>query len=368
MNQQKPSARDCIAVSAIPGIGSMLSKRLISYGDGDVAHLLNSKAEYLKHIPGIGDGLSSSISGTDCYRRADEVLEFTSKFGIRVLTFFDSDYPERLKQCEDCPLVIFIKGQPINNHMKFLAIVGTRNATQRGQAFCRQLVEDAHNRHPDICIVSGLAYGIDVAAHRASLDFDVPTIGVLGHGLDTIYPASHRDIAIEMTKKGCLLTEFFPKVYPDKNNFVRRNRIIAGLCDATLVVESDIKGGSLITAGIANSYNRDVFAVPGRCTDKTSLGCNMLIKNNEAYLTESFADIEKTLGWDIRPKAVQRQLFVELDPDSKKIYDVLQENDMTIDELCRKIDMPMSRVSALLLTMELNGHIHCLPGKIFSIS
>jgi len=365
MSDNTADIRDYLALWAIPGIGSTMARRLISYGGG-IKEIFKLKNADLQRIPGIGESLSEAITKNDYYRKADETLEFAEKFGINIIHWFDKQYPERLKQCEDSPLILFHKGQPIDNKLKYLAVVGTRNATQRGQAFCRQMVEDAKSKHNDICIVSGLAYGVDVAAHKAALEFDVPTIGVLGHGLDTLYPAAHRDIAAQMVKKGCLLTEFFQKVYADKNNFVRRNRIIAGLCDATLVVESDIKGGSLITAEIANSYNRDVFAIPGRSSDRFSLGCNMLIKSHQAQLVESFADIEYFLGWDSQPKVIQKQLFVELDADSQKIYDALQENDLTVDVICRQTSMPTSKVSVLLLAMEMKGLVKTLPGKVYT--
>ena len=365
MEAEAEDIRDYLALWAIPGIGSTIARRLISYGGG-IKEIFKLKSTDLQRVPGIGQTLSEVITKTDYYQKADETLEFARKFDINIISWFDKRYPERLKQCEDAPLILFTKGQPIDNQLKYLAVVGTRNASQRGQAFCRQLVEEAKNKGAGICIVSGLAYGIDVAAHKAALEFDVPTIGVLGHGLDTIYPSAHRDIAAQMTKKGCLVTEFFQKVFADKNNFVRRNRIIAGLCDATLVVESDIKGGSLITAEIANSYSRDVFALPGRNTDRYSLGCNMLIKSHQAQLIESFADIEYFLGWNTQPKAVQKQLFVELDPESQKIYDALQENDLTIDEICRQTELSMPKVSVLLLSMEMKGLVKTLPGKVYA--
>lgn len=367
MEPEAADIRDYLALWAIPGIGSTIARRLISYGGG-IKETFKLKNADLQRIPGVGQTLSEVITKANYYEKADETLEFAQKFGINIIHWFDKRYPERLKQCEDSPLVLFTKGQPIDNQKKYLAVVGTRKATQRGQAFCRQLVEDAKSRYSDICIVSGLAYGIDVAAHKAALEFDVPTIGVLAHGLDTIYPIAHRDIAAQMLKKGCLVTEFFQNVFADKNNFVRRNRIIAGLCDATVVVESDIKGGALITAEIANSYSRDVFAVPGRNTDRYSLGCNMLIKSHQAQLVESFADIEYFLGWNTQPKAVQKELFVELDAESQKIYDALQDNDLAIDVICRETALPMSKVSALLLSMELKGLVKALPGKVYARS
>ena len=365
MGQEKPDLRDCLALWAVPGIGSMMSKRIISYAGG-IKELFNHKNADLQRIPGIGQVLADTIKREDYYRHADEMLEFAAKYNISILTWFDKNYPERLKVCEDSPLVIFVKGQPLDQQLKYLAIVGTRSATPRGQAFCHDLICNLHNRYTDVCIVSGLAYGIDVAAHKASVEFGLPTYGVLAHGLDTIYPTSHRNIAAEMVKNGGLVTEFFPKTVPDKTNFVRRNRIIAGLCDATIVIESDIKGGSLITAELANSYNREVFALPGRPADKYSSGCNKLIKTNQAHLIESLEDIEYVLGWNSQQKVIQRSLFVELDPESQKIYDTLQDGELSIDEISRNTGMTMPKVSSLLLTMELNGVVRGMPGKLYA--
>lgn len=365
MDQEIPDLRDCLALWAVPGIGSVMSKRIISYSGG-IKHLFSLKTNDLLRIPGIGETLAETILRDDYYRIADEMLEFANKFGISILTWYDKGYPSRLKACEDGPLVLFVKGQPIDSDKKYIAMVGTRNATQRGQAFCRDLVEEIGHSRTDICVVSGLAYGIDVAAHKACVEFGVPTYGVLAHGLDTIYPTAHRDVAAEMLKTGGLVTEFFPKTIPDKTNFVRRNRIIAGLCDATIVVESDVKGGSLITAELANSYNREVFALPGRPADKFSSGCNKLIKNSQAHLVETLSDIEYVLGWNSQSKAIQRSLFIDLDPDSQKIYDALQDNELAIDEICRTTGMTMPKVSSLLLTMELNGVVRGMPGKVFA--
>lgn len=367
MSDFESNVRDTLALWAIPGIGSMNAKRLISYA-GSIEQLFKMKTSELQRIAGIGEHLAEAITKENYYAKADEAIEFAQKFNIEILTKQSANYPEKLKICDDSPMILFMKGQPVTNNRKHIAIVGTRNATPRGQSFCKEIIEQMKNRYPDICIVSGLAYGIDIAAHRASLDLDVATIGVLAHGLDTIYPASHKKFAAEMLRKGALLTEFFPKTAGLKTNFVRRNRIVAGMCDATIVVESDIKGGSLITADIANSYNRDVFALPGRHNDKFSAGCNKLIKSHQAHLVESFDDIEYVLGWNNKTKPVQRQLFIELDSESQKIYDALNVSEQTIDDICRETSLKMAKVSALLLDMELKGIIRCLPGKLYSLA
>lgn len=361
-----PSTRDCLALWAVPGIGSLMSRRLIAYFGG-IEQLFKLKSSELQKISGIGPQLADSIKKENYYEKADQMLAFAEKYRIDILTSFNDKYPVRLKQCEDGPLVLFVKGQPIKEELKYIAMVGTRSATTRGTAFCQELIEELKKKNHEVCIVSGLAFGIDITAHRASLAQKIPTIGVLGHGFDTMYPASHRNTATEMLEQGCLVTEFFPGVFPDKNNFIRRNRIIAGLSDAVIVVESDVKGGALITAQLANSYNREVFAVPGRTNDKYSSGCNWLIKTNQANLLEKINDLEYQMGWDEKPKVIQKQLFVELQPDEKVIYDfLLQQTEATIDIICRETGLAMPKVSALLLTMEFNGLVKSLPGKVYA--
>jgi DNA processing protein len=368
MEQLMPDTRDCIALWAVPGIGSLMSRKLVAY-TGGIKNIFKLKNNGLQKIPGIGPQLAHAIIREDYYRKADEVLEFATKFQIQIITWYDEKYPVRLKQCDDSPLVIFVKGQQLVDNRKYIAMVGTRNATQRGTDFCNDFIGQLKARNHDVCIVSGLAYGIDIAAHKASLNHNIPTIGILGHGLDTMYPATHRKTAADIIKEGSLITEFFPGVFPDKNNFVRRNRIIAGLSDAVIVVESDVKGGALITAQLANSYSREVFALPGRISDRYSSGCNWLIKTNQANLMESLADVEYQLGWDDKPKVIQKQLFVELQPDEQIIYDLLQkQTDTPIDLISRETGLTMPKVSALLLNMEFNGLVKCLPGKVFTLA
>lgn len=357
--------REYLAVWAIPRMGSINSRKLISYAKG-IENVFKLSRKDLLNIPGFGEQIVKEITGTKHFELADKELEFIEKFNINTTTFFDTDYPYRLKQSEDAPLLYFSKGQPVDDTKKFISIVGTRNATPRGIDVCTKLVEDLKNNGHDVVIVSGLAFGIDIAAHTAALNVGLPTIGVLGHGLKQLYPAKHRKTAAEMIDNGSLISEFFSSYFPDKNNFVRRNRIIAGLSDATIVVESDVKGGSLITADIANSYNRDVFAVPGRLSDKYSSGCNKLIKTNRAALLESVDDIEYILGWDKQQQSVQKQLFVDLSPEEEKILKAFdQAEEQSIDQICRTSGFNMSKVSSLLLTMEFSGLVKCLPGKVF---
>lgn len=239
-------------------------------------------------------------------------------------------------------------------------------ATPYGKDFCNDLMVQLKERGHDVVIISGLAYGIDVAAHKAALKNKLPTYGVLAHGFDRMYPADHKDIATKMVDGGGLISEFMHGIFPDKNNFVRRNRVIAGLSDATIVVESDIKGGSLITADLANSYNRDVFAVPGRIHDKYSLGTNKLIKSNRAAVIESVDDLEYIMGWEASSEPKQTTLFHNFTNEEQLIIDAFaSENQLNIDAICRSTGLTMSKVSALLLNLEFAGAIKCLPGKIF---
>ncbi len=358
--------RDLLALWSITGIGSMNSRKLIAFA-GCASNVFKLKKKELLTISGIGEQLATSITSKNHYQTADAELDFAHKYKIKITTIFDADYPVRLKQCDDAPLIIFSKGQPLNNNYKYISLVGTRKATNRGIEFCNTIINNLYQNKHNIAVISGLAFGIDIAAHKAALNCNVPTYAVLAHGLDTIYPAAHRDTALKMLEHGGLITEFFKGAFPDKNNFVRRNRIIAGLSDAVIVVESDVKGGSLITADLANSYNREVFAVPGRLADKYSTGCNMLIKTNRAALIQSAADIEYIMGWQANEKAVQKQLFVELTPDETIIDQILNtDQEMPIDEICRCSQMPVSKVSAILLQMEFKGVVKCLPGKLFS--
>ncbi len=365
MENTSHTKRDYLALWAVPGIGSITSRKLIAYAGGVKEVFKLKKGELLK-IPGIGNQLVDVLKSTDYFRKADEELEFAQKYKIQISTIFEDEYPARLKQCEDAPLLIFTKGQPIETQKKYVAIVGTRSATAYGKDFCNKLIEDLKERGHEAIIVSGLAYGIDIAAHKAALKIGVGTIGVLAHGLDTIYPAQHRKTAAEMIETGGLITEFMHGTFPDKNNFVRRNRIIAGLSDAVIVVESNVTGGALITAELAVSYNRDVFALPGRTGDKYSSGCNNLIKTNRAALIDSVKDLEYQMGWQTENKPVQRALFIEFTEEEKTVMDLFTDiKPITIDEICRQSELPMPKVSALLLNLEFAGAIKCMPGKLF---
>ena len=361
-----------IGITLIKGIGNSLAKNLIAYV-GSVEGVFKEKQQNLSKIPGIGDVLSHEIVSQNILLRAEQEIEFITKNKIQTYYFTDRDYPFRLKECSDSPIMIYSKGNASLNDGKFVGVVGTRKATETGKENCRKFINKLAESQPNTVIVSGLAYGIDISAHKAALDVGLPTIGVIGHGLDRIYPDTHRSTAVRMLQNGGLLTEYLSQTNPDKQNFVQRNRIIAGLCDAIVVVESGSKGGALITAEIAIDYNRDVFAFPGRIDDEWSAGCNALIKNNKASLIESADDILRFMNWEKQAssstKGVQTTLFVDLSEEEQGIVTTLRKNSegVQINELAIQLIKPISRISSLLLEMEFKGLVKCLPGGMYRI-
>jgi DNA processing protein len=358
-----------IALSLIPGIGDINARKLVSH-IGSVEGVFSESYRSLIKIPGIGTSLAKAVCEKSYMEAAEKEAEYVTKNNVKTFFYLDSDYPYRLRQCDDSPVTFYFKGNCDLNSQKIISIVGTRNATPRGKELCEKIITGLAGGHPDLIIASGLAYGIDIASHKAALANNLQTIGVLAHGFKTTYPSVHRSTAGEIVNKGGLISDFLSDALPERNNFLKRNRIIAGLSDATLVVESGIKGGALITADIAGSYNRDVFAVPGRPEDQWSAGCNSLIKNNKAALIENSNDIEYFLNWETSgaKMPVQRTLFNELSETEKIIYENLNLNgEMNIDHLCRIVDIPVYKLSALLLQMEFNGIIKCYPGNIYRI-
>lgn len=359
-----------IALGLIPRIGDINARKLVSYF-GSVEAIFHEPYRDLIKIPGIGTGIARYISDRSYLDSAEREAEYVSKNNIRTFFYLDNDYPFRLRQCDDSPVVFFFKGNCNLDSAKILSVVGTRNATARGKELCVKIIEGLAAGHPDMIIVSGLAYGIDIASHKAAFANNLQTIGVLAHGFKTIYPAIHASTAKVMVNKGGLLTDFLSDALPERNNFLKRNRIIAGLSDATLVIESGIKGGALITADIANSYNRDVFPVPGRPDDQWSAGCNNLIRNNKASLAECSDDIEYFLSWkpEKSKPVIQRTLFSDLDDTEKSIYELIsKQGEMTIDTICRSLDIPVYKLSSLLLQMEFKGLLKCSPGNLYRIS
>lgn len=357
-----------IAISLIPGIGPILAKNLVSYC-GSIEAVFKTKAGNLERVPGIGPASAKAIVTHNVFRRAEEEIEFVKKHKIKVLFYNDKEYPERLKRCNDSPLLLYYKGLADLNATRVISIVGTRNATEYGRTLTEQLVEDLAPMN--VLIVSGMAYGIDIYAHRASLKNKVPTVGVFGHGLDRVYPAMHASTAEKMLEQGGLLSEYTSGVSPDKMNFPMRNRIVAGLADATIIVEAGIKGGALITAELANSYHRDVFAFPGKVQDTYSQGCNRLIKINKAALIESAKDITYIMGWESDSKkqaSKQPNLFPELSPEEKSIMDLFTDApSQSIDAICSSANLSTSKVAAILLNLEFEGLVKALPGKVFQV-
>jgi DNA processing protein len=358
-----------IAISLIPGIGSVTARNLIAYV-GSVEGVFQEKEKNLMKIPGVGEVNAKKVVRQNVLERAKREIDFIQKTRIQTFFYLDDNYPTRLKGCSDAPIILYYKGNGNLNERRIISVVGTRNATNYGKEVCEELIRSFSEKSYPILVVSGLAYGIDVHAHKACLKYNIPTVGVFAHGLDVVYPSLHAPIASKMLESGGLISDFISETKIDRQNFLRRNRIIAGLADATIIVESAEKGGALVTADIANSYNRDVFAFPGRSTDLYSRGCNKIIKLNEAVLVESQADIEKAMNWDIKVstnRTYQTSLFVELTPEEQKLVDLLKEGDRFVDEITIETQLSMSKVSALLLGLEFKGMIVSLPGKIYRL-
>ena len=363
------SLKHKIALGLIPGIGDINARKLVSHL-GSVEAVFSEPYRNLVKIPGIGTELAKSVTDHSYLEAAENEAEYVTKNKIKTYFYLDNDYPYRLRQCEDSPVVFFFKGTCDLNSSRILSIVGTRHATPRGKELCEKIISGLAADNPDLIIVSGLAYGIDITAHKAALANNLQTIGVLGHGFKTIYPSVHWSVATSMIKKGGLLSDFLSDALPERNNFIKRNRIIAGISDSTLIVESGIKGGALITADIAASYNRDVLAVPGRPEDQWSAGCNNLIKHNKAALAESSGDVEYFLNWfpEKSKPSVQRSLFSELDPTEQLIFEYISaQGEIPIDSICRSLELPVFKISSILLQMELKGLVKCYPGNIYRI-
>ena len=354
-----------LALLKVDGVGDIMAKKMLTHC-GNAENVFKTKINQIAAIDGVGSVLLKNLKDNSIFEKANRELEFIQSNDIKVSFFKDEDYPDRLKHCIDSPVLIFSSGNINLKNKKIVSIVGTRQITSYGMEFCRKLIEDIAPLDP--VIVSGFAYGVDIVAHQLAMDYNLQTIGVLAHGLNQIYPKSHKKYVAKMEENGGFITEFWSSSNPDKENFVRRNRNVAGMSEATIVIESADRGGSLITANLANDYNRDVFAVPGRVTDKYSQGCNDLIKTQKANVLTSAADLVYILNWDIENKAkpVQKQLFVELEPDEQKIYDFLLKNGKELlDVVALQCDFPIYKISGLLLNMELKGVIRPLPGKLF---
>ncbi|MCT4630157.1 DNA-processing protein DprA [Winogradskyella sp.] len=357
-----------LALQHVPKIGSTTAKKLINHCGSAEAVLKEKKTSLLK-IDGIGiitiEGLFNSIH----LEEAEHELKFIKDNNIDVHYFTEDTYPEKLKHCIDGPIVLFQSGNININRQPIISVVGARKITTNGIAFCEKLVESLSPYNP--IIVSGFAYGTDITAQKAAIKHNLQTIGCLAHGLNQIYPKVHKKYVADVEKHGGFYTDFWSTDVFDRNNFLKRNRIIAGLSEATIVIESAEKGGSLVTADIANSYNREVFAVPGRTTDSQSVGCNNLIKFQKAHLLSNPMDVPYLLNWQLKQEqkpAVQKQLFVGLEPDEKIIYNYLKEKDKELlDVIALECSIPTYKLAAILLNMELKGVVRPLPGKLFEV-
>jgi DNA processing protein len=358
-----------IALSLVPGIGGVLARNLLAY-TGSAAKVFSEPYNSLVKIPGIGEVNAMRIKKNEVFKKAEAELEFIRKYTINVDFYTDKNYPRRLKPCPDAPIILYKKGNLNLDEQRVISIVGTRNATEYGKGICDQLIQAFAERKYNVLVVSGLAYGIDIHAHKTALKYNIPTAGVVGHGLDKIYPSLHAETARKMVEIGGLVTDFSSRTKIEPPNFIRRNRIIAGLADATIVVESAEKGGALITAEIASSYNRDVFAFPGRVDEPYSRGCNQLIRVNGANLIQGIDDLEYFMGWETSEKgiAVQSVLFADLNTEEEQIVELLKtEGELFIDQISSTMKLPGSKISSLLLNMEFKNILVALPGKMYKL-
>ena len=369
MNATQHTADELIAMlrlQHVPNIGDVLAKKLISHC-GTPSAVFEDKQRNLLKIDGIGTHTIRHLFDTEHLEAAEAEFDYILKNNISCTYFQDASYPNYLKHCIDGPLLLFQKGNIDLERKKIVSVVGTRNITSYGMAFCEQFIADLAPLNP--IIVSGFAYGVDICVQREAIKQGLQTIGCLAHGLNQIYPKVHAKYQADVLKNGGFYTEFWSTSSPERENFLKRNRIIAGMCEATIVVESAEKGGSLVTADIANSYNRDVFAVPGRTTDKYSIGCNNLIKQQKAHILTSAADLIYLLDWELeekQSKAIQKQLFVDLDEIEQDIYTYLQNNGkQLLDSIALDCKIPIFRASSTLLNMEMKGVVRPLPGKLF---
>jgi DNA processing protein len=359
-----------IALSLLPNIGDVHAKILVEHFRSAEA-IFKAKRSLLEKIEGIGTLRARRISHFRDFSRAEEEMVFLDKYKIRPIFLTDKEYPKRLLHCYDSPTILYYKGNADLNWGRIIALIGTRNHSDYGRQVVEKMVRELSEAN--VMIISGLAYGIDALAHRAAIKQRIPTIGVLGHGLDKMYPQEHTSLAKEMLHQGGLLTEFRSRTKPDKHNFPIRNRIVAGISDCTVVVETGIKGGSMITADLANGYNKDVFAVPGRTSDPRSAGCNELIKQNKAILLTDAAQLIDTMGWaaaPIDPKKIrkQKELFLHLTETEKLIAEFIAAKDSaSIDDILAHIISTPSAIAAAILNLELQAVIKCLPGKMYSL-
>ena len=356
-----------LALTMVPDLGPIRARLLIEHF-GNASSIFKAKKKEISVVEGIGELCARSLKEWDQFSEVDEEISFIEKHYIQPLFITDADYPQRLLHCYDPPTLLYYRGAANLNSSRIISIIGTRNHTEYGKQVTEQLIASLQTQQ--VLIISGLAFGIDAIAHKTSLQYNLPTIGVLGHGLDTIYPSQHKSLAKEMLAYGGLISEFRQNTKPDKHNFPKRNRIVAGMADATIVIETASKGGSMITAELAHNYNRDLFAVPGKITDSKSSGCLKLIQQNKAILLTGGEQLIETMGWEEKKNAhkKQRELFIELTADEKIIVNLLRETEaINIDTLYLKSGLSSSSVAAAILNLEIQNVIGVLPGKLYKL-
>ncbi len=357
-----------LALKNTNGIGDVTAKKMLN-AVGAVEGIFKENPKNLIKITGVGQRHVKALNSVESFAKAEQEIQFINNENIQAIHFLEQTYPQYLKHCVDGPVLIFVKGCMSLNPKRIISIVGTRHMTNYGKAYLETFVEELKKYNP--VIISGLAYGVDILAHQLAVQHDLETVGVLAHGCDRIYPKKHEKTANRMLTHGGWLTEFCSGTNPDRENFVKRNRIVAGLSQATIVIESAEKGGSLITAQLANSYHRDVFALPGRVTDKFSKGCNHLIKTNQASLLQSAKDLAYLLNWDNETSSsqpIQKELFVDLNKVEQQIYNYLErQGQQSLDNIALNCQLPIHQTATYLLNLELKGVTRPLPGKMFEV-
>ncbi len=365
MDQQRLSL---LALHFVPGIGDRLIRQLISYCGSAERIFTTPKGKLLK-IPGIGEVTAESIRAGKPFAAAERELRKAERAGVALVFFSDAHYPSRLRQVSDAPTLLYTRGNMDLENPRTVAIVGTRQATVYGKACVEELINGLVPLKA--LVVSGLAYGIDIHAHKQALRQGLPTVGVMGSGPDVIYPGHHRETAMRMMANGGLITEHPFGTPPDAHNFPARNRIVAAMSDAVVIVEAAERGGALITADIANSYNKDVFAFPGNVGQSHSTGCNRLIKSNKAHLITSAADLEYIMNWSAKETVVKKKLPMDaFDPDEQSVIRTLMahNNQLMIDELSWKVSIPVNKLASVLLNLEFKGVVTPLPGKVYKMA
>lgn len=356
-----------IALSLVPNIGSRRAKELVNYF-GSAQEVFLQKEHSLKQLHGYGDVLIRNIGQKKYLEKAEKEIEFILKNNIKFVEYSDSNFPFRLKRCPDSPVVLYFKGAFDFNPAKVISFVGTRKATQYGLDSCKRIIEEIVQLGYDFTVVSGFALGIDTAAHLAALEYNQQTIACLAHGLNTVYPPQNRKYVESILAQGGLVTEFRHSESFHRKNFIARNRIIAGMSDCSIVVETGVKGGALITAEFANSYSREVCALPGRANDTSFVGCNNLIKQHKASLITSGEDVVQLLNWDLPQSNPPRKKLLLLSEREQKVIDILGATKLSFDELLRETQFNYSNLSKLLFEMEMEGYINFLPGNFYERS